>query len=331
MRCFAIAQAWARRGGKSVFFLSESLPALAQRILSAGFEIVPLSASTAEGDVQSLLEFRRKYARSWVVLDGYAFTAQHQQLLLDAGFRVMVVDDYGQTDSYPADIVLNQNIYAAAEGYEKTYRGRAPNTRLLLGSDYALLRAEFLPWSRWTRSINSNASRLLITLGGSDAANRSLDVLRALSSFAEFEIVLLVGGTAQADSALETEAARIINKVKIVLNTSDMPGWMAWADIAIAGAGVTSYELCFMGLPSLLMVLADNQRPIANRLAEMGVAMEYCPHGTFEAAALASVLQNLAHSKQRGKMSQSARQLVDGLGADRGCAAMLDYASTESV
>ena len=331
MRCLALAQAWARRGGQVTFFLNETLPALMERVDSEGFRVVPLPASTRPDDIQSVLNVGQEISGQqpcWTVLDGYAFTSTQQRLLLDAGFRVLVVDDYCQADSYPADIVVNQNIYATAEDYGQTYATRGAQTRLLLGTNFSLLRREFMPWAGWKREIPLTAARLLITLGGSDAANRSLDVLRALRSTTpdsarDFEIVLLVGGTAQPHDALEVEVAKINPKIRIVRNTFDMPGWMAWADIAVSGAGVTAYEMCFMGLPALLLVLADNQRPVAARLAELGLARQDRLDGNFEAPGFAAAVRELAASPLRSTMSQSARNRIDGLGADRVCAAML--------
>jgi UDP-2,4-diacetamido-2,4,6-trideoxy-beta-L-altropyranose hydrolase len=321
MRCLALAQAWARRGGQCIFLLNHSLPTLQQRLLSEGFQFVPLTATA--NDVDQVLELGRLHAASWVVLDGYAFTSQHQEALLNAGFRVLVIDDYGQTDHYPADIVLNQNIYSTEEDYEKTYTARSLNTQLLLGTDYSLLRGEFLPWSAWKRRIRSNTSRFLITLGGSAATTRSLDVLRALPSSDDVEVALLAGGSAQLADSLEAEAANIGKNILVVRNTSDMPGWMAWADIAVAGAGVTSYELLFMGLPSVLLVLAENQRPVADCLTKLGVSLPGRLDGASANKEFGTTVRSLADSSRRDAISQASRNLVDGLGSDRVCAAML--------
>lgn len=326
MRCLALAQAWARRGGQPIFFLSDSFPAITQRILSEGFEVVYVPATAAANDIDCVLETGHRNSASWAILDGYTFSTQHQQHLLDAGLQVLVIDDYGQTDRYPASIILNHNVYASASRCADIYKARGTNTRLLLGSQYALLRREFLAWAIWKRRIRPDAARLLITLGGSDAANRSGDILRALSSLLQendIEVVLLVTGAAQSDSTLEDEAAKISKNIRLVHNTSDMPAWMAWADIAAAGAGVTASELCFMGLPALLLVLAKNQRPVANRLTELGAALQSHADGAFDANEFASTVRELRNSPLRAKMSQSGRDLIDGLGADRVCAAMI--------
>jgi len=323
MRCLALAQAWTRRGGQSIFFLSDSLPALTERIVAEGFRVVPLPAASAATDIQCVLDLGREHATSWVVLDGYDFTANHQQLLLDAGLQVLAIDDYGQAASYPASIVLNHNVYASADQYGDVYKKRGSDTRLLLGSRYALLRDEFLPWAAWKRGIPAQGLRLLITLGGSEAVNRSLDVARALSSFEDVEAALLLGGTPESASAMEATTAKVNPKFRVVRHTFDMPGWMAWADIAIAGAGVTASELCFMGLPSFLLVLADNQRPVAKRFAELGAALQCRSDGTFDANEFASAFRELASSTIRTKMSNNSRGLIDGLGADRVCAALV--------
>jgi UDP-2,4-diacetamido-2,4,6-trideoxy-beta-L-altropyranose hydrolase len=320
MRCLALAQAWTRRGGEAVFFLSEEVPGLIQRVQSEGFTVVAFPQHCAN-DVTAVLKSGQLENASWVVLDGYSLRARQQQDLLDAGVHVCVIDDDGQSQSYPAHIVLNQNAYAA----QAMYHARGEQTELLLGPQFALLRREFLPWISWKRQVSSVARKLLVTLGGSDAAHRSLDVLRAIASGSDLdlEVLLLVGGASAQSDRLAAEAGRMGPRVQVLRSTTEMPKLMAWADLAIAGAGVTAYELCFMGLPALLLVLADNQSAVAGRLTEMGIARYKDARVGFQPEELAEELRGLSGMKARGGMAQRSRELVDGLGADRACAAML--------
>jgi UDP-2,4-diacetamido-2,4,6-trideoxy-beta-L-altropyranose hydrolase len=320
MRCLALAQAWARRRGEAVFFLSETVPALIQRVQAEGFAVVTLPESCADG-VGAVVKSEHCESAAWVVLDGYSFRARDQQDFLDAGLRVCVIDDGGQAQGYPAQLVLNQNAYAT----EAMYGERGRHTQLLLGPQFALLRREFLPWMSWERQVPSVARKVLITLGGSDAAIRSLDVLRAIASGSDLdlEVLLLVGGASAQSDRLAAEAGRMRPRVRVLQNSAEMPRLMAWADLAIAGAGVTSYELCFMGLPALLLVLADNQCAVADRLSEMGVARCQDARTRFQPEYLAEELRSLTATEARAGMAQRSRELIDGLGAERTCAAML--------
>ena len=115
------------------------------------------------------------------MVDGYQFNADYQRALKAAGFRVLFLDDYGHATHYSADLVLNQNAYAN----EKMYAARESYTRLLLGTDYCLLRREFSSWRGWKREIAPIGTKILVTMGGSDPENFTTDVVEALCHLGE--------------------------------------------------------------------------------------------------------------------------------------------------
>jgi RimJ/RimL family protein N-acetyltransferase len=104
-----------------------------------------------------------------------------------------------------------------------------------------------------------------------------------------------------------------------------MPDLMAWAEVAVSGAGGTSYELCYMGLPSLLFVIAHNQQRAAESLAELSAAVYAGAARDFDRHKFAEELRELIESKDRRlAISRRARELVDGLGAERVGASLKD-------
>jgi UDP-2,4-diacetamido-2,4,6-trideoxy-beta-L-altropyranose hydrolase len=322
MRCVALAQAWKRAGGAVTFLMREGLAGLDERIRAEGIllETLPKEGGVSpEAFVRAVLRAGSPIA----VLDGYSFGAREQAALSGAGIRVLTVDDYGHATDYPVRWVLNQNAYAAPEMYTRTNA----DSKLLLGPAYALLRDEFVPWLGWKRSIPDRARKILITIGGSDPDNASEQVFQSLEFLErkDLEVVLVVGSGNRHLEALQAASERCLVPVSIARRVQDMPALMAWADVAIAGAGVTSYELCYMGLPSLLLVVAENQRRIAERLSELGVAVNAGRSREFRGELFAEQLQALIESSERrGAMSHGARELVDGLGSERVRAALLD-------
>ena len=93
---------------------------------------------------------------------------------------------------------------------------------------------------------------------------------------------------------------------------------MAWADVAVAAAGSTVWELAFMGLPSLLLKVAENQRPVAERMHTAGAALDAGWPAEIAPEQLAGRIANLlADHEQRSAMAQCSRKLVDGEGSDR--------------
>lgn len=320
MRCLALAQSWKRSGGSVTFLLPEGSSAIEQRIRSEGFLLEALAPGQfADAVVNRMLHSKPRVA----VLDGYNFGSREQSTLSKAGLAVLTLDDYGHATEYPVRWMLNQSAGARPEMYAR----RADNARLLLGPAYALLREEFLPWLGWKRSIPEKAGKILVTIGGSDPDNLSLQILESLVVLgrADLKGVLAVGSSNPHLQALQSATERLTAPVRIVHNALDMPGLMAWADVAISGAGGTSYELCYMGLPSLLFVIAENQRSGADRLSELSVVAHAGTARGFNQEKFVEQLRRLIDSyEQRHALSNRARALVDGLGADRVRAALLD-------
>jgi UDP-2,4-diacetamido-2,4,6-trideoxy-beta-L-altropyranose hydrolase len=328
MRCVALAQAWRRAGGDVTFLMREGLAAIEERIRAEG---VLLQTLPGEGG-GSPEDFDRAAIDAGcpiAVLDGYSFGASEQATLSGAGIRVLTIDDYGHASDYPVRWVLNQNAYATPEMYGRTNH----NSKLLLGPAYALLRDEFSPWIGWKRAIPDRARKILITIGGSDPDNASEQILQSLAllksspedSPGDSEAILVVGSGNPHLPSLQAAVDLCPVPVRVMRNVQNMPALMAWADLAIAGAGVTSYELCYMGLPSMLLIVAENQRRTAERLSELGMAVNAGTSREFRAGWFAGELRALMESSERrAAMSGCARELVDGLGSERVRAALID-------
>jgi UDP-2,4-diacetamido-2,4,6-trideoxy-beta-L-altropyranose hydrolase len=309
MRCLALAQAWRRSGGSVIFATAEITAALETRLTGEGFQNVRLSVTPGTNeDATKTGEMARSQNASWVVADGYHFGLDYQQVIKAAGLRLLLLDDYGHAKEYVADLVLNQNISADAALYAR----RAPYTRLLLGTRYALLREEFLRWRDWKRGIPAVARKVLVTLGGSDPDNVTGKVIQALKQFSEIETKVVVGGSNPHIQSLQSSIIHHPSSIQLVVDATNMPELMAWADFAVAAGGTTSWELAFMGVPSLIIVLALNQRAVADGLAAAQVVRETNLDSL--AADLRALLFDFATRKA---MSEGARQLVDALGESR--------------
>jgi len=325
MRCLALAQAWQDAGGSVVFTMAEATPAVRARLVAESCEVVSIPVAEGAEDARLTVALARERGVQWVVVDGYQFGAEHQRDLKAAGFNVLFLDDYGHASSYCADLVLNQNIGAK----EELYAEREPATRLLLGPRYSLLRREFSEWREWTREIRSEASRVLVTMGGSDPQNVTASVIEALCTtrIEGVEAIVVVGGSNPRFNALQ-EVANQANlqsgaEIAVRKDISNMPELMAWADVAVAAAGSTCWELCLLGLPSLLIDVAANQTALARELGRLGCAIHVGNVQGVSPAKIAAELEPVMRlSDQRRSLSQAARKLVDGFGAKRVISAM---------
>ncbi len=316
MRCLALAQTWQDAGG-AVTFGATALPeSLKARLYAEGMAVHSLTApaGTTEDAAQTSV-LAGQMGAEWVVIDGYQFGAEYQCALKAAGLRVLALDDYGHAAYYYADVVVNQNIYAD----ESLYPHREPSTRLLLGTQYALLRREFWSWRDWQREIPEVARKVLVTLGGGDSNNVTLKVIRALQlmDMPDLEATVVIGGSNPYYGELKA-AITSTSWIQLVCNVTNMPELMAWADVAISAAGSTCWELALMGLPSLLIVLAENQRPIATGMAEDQAAVNLGEHFALTATQIAAALTKvLNQAARRHILAQQSRALIDSHGSQR--------------
>jgi len=317
MRCLALAQTWQDAGGEVLFVLVSSVPALESRLKAEGLEVVHLASVAGSADeVRQTLALAGNRGAAWVVADGYQFGAQYQRAIKQAGLHLLFVDDYGHASPYSADFILNQNICAD----ESLYLERAPDTHLMLGTRYALLRREFWPWCDRRHETPEVARKVLVTLGGGDPDNVTLKVIRAMQQIEldGMESIVVIG---YGNPHVETLTAEIRNakpKIRLVSQAENMPEMMAWADVAISAGGSTNWELALMGVPNLIIVLADNQCGIAEGLAQAGAAINLGWFNRISDEQIAEALESLVLAEaKRLRMGQVGQQLVDGRGALR--------------
>ncbi len=321
MRCLALAQGWRDQDAAAevCFMIPRESSGLTSAVAAEGMRVEAASATPGGADdaSQTLAQAAQMQA-GWLVLDGYCFDTSYQQRIRDAGFRLLVVDDFAHAGRYVADIVLNQNLHAT----ESLYAGRDASTRLLLGVGYALLRREFRKWSDWQRSTMADARKVVVTLGGSDPEQMTAKILQALRGLTGLEVTALVGPCNPDADRLRADAASLPFPVKIEQG-ADLPALMAASDSAIAAAGSTSWELAFMQLPSLLLATAENQRSVAEHLAQSRAALSLGWHSDLRPDALReNVSTLLKDADRRREMARRGRELVDGDGVVRVLAAM---------
>jgi len=324
MRCLALAQAWQDQGGEVTFISHCESDSLHQRLIDEKMNFIHIeNAHPDPSDFECTMKVlhgltkKKQKNTTWLVIDGYHFDDSYQKRIKEADYKILWIDDYGHAAHYYADLVLNQNIFANAS----LYTHREPNTRLLLGTRYALLRREFKQWQGWQREIPAVARKVLVTLGGSDPDNVTLKVIRALKqvNISDMEAKIIIGPANPNMETLEHEIVSSSN-FQLIKNTSNMPEFMAWADMAISAGGSTCWELSLLGLPNMIICFANNQHPIAEILHESGAAlcMGWSHQLTIES--ITQYIEDILLSEERRKRySTKSQNLVNGTGTQRVC------------
>jgi UDP-2,4-diacetamido-2,4,6-trideoxy-beta-L-altropyranose hydrolase len=313
MRCLALAQAWQDLGG-AVSFIGRYGPQSVERLRREAIDCIPLEDGLGPAeDLAATLAVIAPGAP--IALDGYAFDPIFQRGLAGHG-RLLTIDDTGHWPAYAGALLLNQNPQAAAVPY-----GDAPAVRLL-GCDYVLLTRDFAE-AEAVASDTPLARRWLVSLGGTDADNIGGQLAGALAAAApEAEIRLLVGPLNQHRAGLAQTAATFPN-LELVDSPPNMLQTLHEAELAVSAAGTTALQLARLGVPMLLLAIADNQEPLARSLESAGacVYLGRWPQLTCATAARAAVAL-ATDVPRRAALGRSGRRLIDGLGARRVAAAL---------
>jgi len=332
MRCIALGQAWHEQYGGNVTFISHCQnDALRQRILDKGFAFFPLSNPHPHpSDLKLTLNILKSFQsnesvisrnlltmKPWFVLDGYNFTPDYQHAIRDAGYKLLLIDDYNNLPNYHSDILLNPNISAESLNYVCN-----EDTIKLLGTKYVPLRKEFRQYNGCKKKMPEKAGNLLVTLGGTDPNNVALKVIEALNqlSDAELEARVVLGPSNPNIPIIE----QVISDFKLPVSlihaptSKEMVKAMTWADLAVSAGGSTCWELCFCQVPMLVVIVAENQNEIGWGLDQFGAAKCLGWHEEMASKDLASEVINIVDDKSlRINMVKNARECVDGSGVQR--------------
>ena len=231
-------------------------------------------AVSQEQDAKQTLDIILRYRPQWIIVDHYSLDSRWLRSIQRGQAKTLVIDDLGNRDFF-CDVLLDQNLGAS----EAKYKGRiSSNCCLLLGPDFALLRSEFRVWRE--RSLKERFGRgiknVLITMGGVDAENYTLRVLREMSKskYANSCIfTVIIGGSYLHQKTLEKFVVVSGLKISILSKVTNMAEIMSNSDLCIGAAGSTSWERCCLGQPTITLSIADNQREIAEQLHQRNVAI----------------------------------------------------------
>lgn len=332
MRCLALVRAWQSRGGVVHFVTASPTPLLRRPIEFTGALVTdiaqPYPAARDLDGMRGMLDRlgRESEAPPWVVVDGYHFAPAYHSAIRQLGCRLLVIDDDVHLPRYDADILLNHGVQAPRLAYSNS-----GDAWLLLGTRYALLRAEFESWRGFQRAVPKVAKNLLITCGGADTANVTAKILDALAILEDraLDVQILAGPLNPHLEELRRRSAALHYPLHV--GVVDPAPAMAWADIAVAAAGTTAWELAFMQTPALLLVVAQNQDRVAKGVAEFGAGQSLGWAEQLSIGDIAQALRQLIEDpERRQRMAHRGKILVDGHGPARVLAAMEERQSLNS-
>jgi len=267
MRCYCLAQAWKKKGAKVSY----------------------KKGGKVKNDVKHLIKHCLRQKADWVVVDGYCFDDNYQKQIKKAGLNLLVFDDIGKLKHYWADIVLNQNAHAT----KIMYKNCEKSTKLLLGTEYALIRDEFDKY-RTGAGIRKQVKKIIISFGGSDVQNQSQRLKKLVDNL------------------------KIENLKVEVLKGRNIERRLAGADLAITSGGITVWELAYLGVPTLIAETSKVESALARGVKKYQ-AFGYL--GKVKSKSnkwiKSQVKKCMDNFVNRYQMSQNAQKIIDGRGAER--------------
>jgi len=279
-----------------------------------------LGTSWQEDAAQTARLVEREARADWLIVDHYSLDSRWESELAGSVAGLFVIDDLANR-THACDVLLDQNFYA---GLETRYDSLVPSsTQRLLGPSFAILRPEFgLKRAQGLKDRRDTVRNILVFMGGVDATNmtgRSLEALGGLlPPDCEVDVVVT------PSNPWRTHIASLCDgdpRLKFHLG-ADMAELSSRADVAVAAGGSALWERCCLGLPSIVVPVAENQRVAADDLANHGAILLARPE-TLEAELPALWEQLLSSPDLRQRLAATSAALVDGHGAERICRSLM--------
>lgn len=342
MRCLTLADALREGGARTLFITRENRGHLVGQIVDGGHEVRVLPQSsklrtTASDipahaqwlgvewgeDAQQTRQLLADERPAWLVVDHYAIERRWEQALRSTCERLLVMDDLADRP-HDCDLLLDPTLGRTRGDYAEHL---AADVRTLLGPKYALLRPQFAAYRNESlaRRKEPELRHILIAMGGVDkdnATGRVLDAIQASDLPSQLKLTVVMGPQAPWLSSIQDRASRMRVSTDVRVGVTDMARLMVHSDLAIGAAGGTSWERCCMGLPTLILSLAENQKKMTQTLQDAGAAIAFN-----SITELVNHIEMLFTEREclidLAQLISAAAQVADGLGSQRVCSEMM--------
>lgn len=316
MRCLTVANEFANKGERVIFVSADhSIDVL---IRPNGFDCICLNSDYSNLETEDVARIVRDYNPSLMIIDSYYVTNDYLSNLSNM-VRTVYFDDFN-SNCWNVNYLINYNVYAEKLDYSSY---GAMDTRLLLSPLYAPLRNEF---KKCRKHEIKEVTDVLVSAGGSDPQCVTEKIMHSIcTQRSNIKFHFVVGALNPRLSSIRNMADRIENVV-LHVNEKHMSDLMSKCDIAISAAGMTLYELCAAGLPTVTYTLADNQMAAAEQFKEQGLMLcagDCRSDGGFIGKAEKCMNKLIDDIDLRKNLSTKMQMLVDGKGGERIVEALL--------
>lgn len=313
MRCLAIAEALKNMGENVIFIVSDRESSNFLKGQPYSTVILDSTWNILDNEVETLIRIIDQNQITKLFIDSYYVTPYYLNEV-NKHVKIAYIDDLNAF-YYPCNILINYSVNAEKLNYKKTY----PNTKLLLGTEYTPLRKEFrdIP----DKKISDNIQSILVMSGGTDKYHfvyRFIKEVFKKESLRKKNYFIICGAFSEDYERICSLTASYSN-FEIMRNTSELNIYMEKADLAISAGGISLYELCALGVPTISYLVADNQYSNVTAFDEQKVIKYFGDiRGKIDIKRLVNLIESDEFTAQkRWELSKKMRKLVDGKGSYR--------------
>lgn len=337
MRCLTLARFLKNKKVECKFICRAYSGNFIDYIQSAGFEVVTLPhlsealvnktsmsyvgdqdagiSTDWQSDLSHTADVLSDWAVDWLIVDHYGLDSRWEGPLRLYAKKIMVIDDLADRN-HECDLLLDQNLVT---GLEDRYNAHIPSKSVqLLGPKYALLQPQYADLHPQVSLRRGPVKNILVAFGGADLPNLTGQSVLAFLSLQRSDITIDVVLNPKSPHASSVRSL-VEGKTQITVHEMlpSLAPLMQKADLAIGASGATSWERCCMGLPSLVVTLAENQRPIAATLNQQGYIFWIDHFDRVTSQALKMALKEVIDCRKLEDWSRHCKGLVDGKGVAR--------------
>lgn len=337
MRCLTLADELARQGAKCYFICREHKGNLIDFITQKGYGAYTLKAvsigssiknkaestlfhsewlgTTQKEDAEQAIDTVSPIQPDWLVVDHYSLDSYWEEKLRPHCNHILVIDDLADRE-HDCDVLLDQTYGRN----NKDYQHLVPNyCEILCGTTYALLRPEFTKWRQYSleRRKDNKLQHILINLGGVDKDNITSNILESLKHNLlpkSCKITVVMGTTSPWIDTVKNKANQLPWLTEVKTGVSNMAELMANSDLAIGAAGSTSLERCCLGLPTIMLVIAENQIDIAENLGSINAVKVVLNDSNLTQVINEYLFELIQNPKKLKAMNRSSADVLDGYG-----------------
>ena len=328
MRCLTLADALGQRG-ETVHFITRNLtPPTRAKILASGHALHQLPNSDGQNDqempnaawlsaswqddAEATLQLARALGASWLVVDHYGINAAWEQVLRNAGIKLAVIDDLADRP-HDCDLLLDQTLRQDAWS---DYRNLLPaHAQKLFGLRYALLRPEFAPAALHLESLHGLA--LCVAFSGADPHHLTLRTLQVLHQGVHGIATAKIIASSQNGDLAAIRALCEKANWELAIDTTDVARIMQSCHIGIGAGGGMLWERAACGLPSIAIIVAENQRDQVINAEAAGLVVGLDATLADHEAIRASLLSLARDDVSRSTMAAKCIAVLDGKGTER--------------